>query len=70
MCTPHMLMRFCHLINRSLACKAKEERHIGIHALFYFPDVSADRTAFRGNLFQNGGKNIVAHIAIGCYDKQ
>jgi hypothetical protein len=61
---------YANAINRSLACKAKEERHIGINALFHFPDVSADRTAFRGNLFQNGEKNIVAHIAIGCYNKQ
>ena len=56
-----MLMRFCHLIIRSLACKAKEERHIGINALFHLPDVSADRTAFRGNLFQNGGKKTLLH---------
>ena len=28
--TAHVLMRFCHLINRSFVCKAKEGRHIRI----------------------------------------
>ena len=27
MCTAHVLMRFCHLINHSFVCKAKEGRH-------------------------------------------
>jgi hypothetical protein len=26
----YVIMRFCHLINRSLVCKAKEGRHIRI----------------------------------------
>jgi hypothetical protein len=30
MCTAHVLMRFCHLINRSFVCKAKEGRRIRI----------------------------------------
>ena len=30
MCTAHVLMRFCHLINRSFVCKAKEGRHVRI----------------------------------------
>jgi hypothetical protein len=30
MCTVHVLMRFCHLINRSFACKAKEGRYVRI----------------------------------------
>jgi hypothetical protein len=30
MCTGHVLMRFCHLINRSFACKAKEGRYVRI----------------------------------------
>jgi len=29
-CAAHVLMRFCHLINRSFACKAEEGRHIRI----------------------------------------
>jgi len=29
-CTAHVLMRFCHLINRSFICKAKEGHHIRI----------------------------------------
>ena len=39
MCTAHVLMQFCHLINRSFVCKAKGGRHIGIRfiltRLFY-----------------------------------
>jgi hypothetical protein len=30
MCTAQVLIRFCHLIKRSFACKAKEGRHIKI----------------------------------------
>jgi hypothetical protein len=29
-CTAHVLMRFCHLINRSFVCKAKEGCHVRI----------------------------------------
>jgi hypothetical protein len=29
-CTAYVLMRFCHLINHLLVCKAKEGRHIRI----------------------------------------
>ena len=28
--TAHVLLRFCHLINRSFGCKAKEGHHIRI----------------------------------------
>ena len=31
MCTAHVLMRFCHLIDRSFVCKVKEGRHIRIN---------------------------------------
>ena len=30
MCTAHVLMQFCHLIDRVLVCKAREEPHIRI----------------------------------------
>ena len=30
MCTAHVLMRFCHLIDGSFVSKAKEGRHIRI----------------------------------------
>ena len=30
MCTVHVLMRFCHRVDRSFVCKAKEGRHVRI----------------------------------------
>jgi hypothetical protein len=30
MCTAHVLMRFCHRVDRSFVCKAKEGRHVRI----------------------------------------
>ena len=30
MCIAHVLMRFCHWVDRSFACKAKEVRHVRI----------------------------------------
>ena len=31
MCTAHVLIRFCHLVDRSFVCKAKEGPHIRIN---------------------------------------
>ena len=30
MCTAHVLMRYCHRVDRSFVCKAKEGRHARI----------------------------------------
>ena len=35
MCTAHVLMRFCHRVNRSFVCKAKEGRHVRIRKTIY-----------------------------------
>jgi hypothetical protein len=36
MCAPaHVLMRFCHRVDRSIAYKAKEGRHVRIKYIYY-----------------------------------
>jgi hypothetical protein len=35
MCSAHVLMRFCHRVNRSFVCKAKEGRYVRIRKTIY-----------------------------------
>ena len=35
MCTVHVPMRFCHRVDRSFDCKAKEGRHVRIYNKYY-----------------------------------
>ena len=46
MCTAHVLMRFCHLIDHSFVCKAREGHHVRIYGkpykvyMFFLPILS------------------------------
>ena len=51
MCTAHVLMRFCHLIDRSFACKAKEGPHIIINHICSEREGWAHKTSLAPPLF-------------------
>ena len=44
MCTTHVLMRFCHLVDHLFVCKVKEGRHIRISVITCYKQVTVVNT--------------------------